>query len=865
MLSEKPNVDPSGNVVEPTASFQRRAIYSDYDSLIAKLLVQLRADQPDLTAADIPPSLEEIQGSLRDNEVVIGAPPLVGGLMGHLCISRTMVRFVTSTEDLPRFSRDIRILEAALSSENQPSEEADREYPIGAARHLYDTLLKPVDGCFHPGDSVVWVGAGPGTVPLAALLSQGTVAELQSKRLAEWPWFVSEASISQVSTLSTLVALRRGRRASVEDATAQFLGIGDPDFSGLPDSANEVAQLALRGAVGIGNLSVLPELPDTRTEIVSISTLFPGRKTLLLGNQATEGDLRRLPLERYAYLEFATHGLVRQDISGLTEPALALSPVSSVDSFDDGLLTASEIADLPLNAKFVALSACNTGVLDTSKFASEVPGLAAAFEVAGVPATLGTLWPVDSDASRQIVQDTFRRVIGDRVGPAVALAEAQRQYLRHSTSIAHEHPRFWAPFAIFGDGTAPTGESIESSPVQIGAVRLLTDTGGEVFSLTDDGAGSLFLRAIGDIRSGPRHASLTIGLRKDFSVKWAKEDPVVGSSPVATRVDGGHIVAGYRGDGDTPSVATIQFMDDSGQIQQEWNVARPSEDMLPMSGLRVGSRGALIAIYQHVRNPDANGTWPSSHVVIVEVQVGQPLRVRTDLEVGTDVLSFVGLQWLGNDVLVVTADSNSLRLPKLYLNDYHQMMPCGLEPHSSIAVLQHGTLSKIWSQDLPDVQFANTLRAGDGSVRIVGSEVVGCGDGTRIGLWNISNDRVLTKVFLDQTPRESQARGLLQKPDGSMLLLGRSRRTTDVDSLEERDPQKVIANTSRRMNVSFSSRHIDDAVIISLDRSLNVKSRVTLRAGSDLSMAGAISLDDDTWLYGALGNQAAIMQVTGLH
>jgi CHAT domain-containing protein len=452
MLSAKLNVDPNGNVVNPNASFQRRAIYSDYDSLISNLLARLHADQPDLSAADTPPSLEQIQGSLRDDEVVIGAPPLIGGLMGHLCIRRTMIRFVTSTEDLPSLWRDIRILEAALSSQNQPSEEVDRQYPIAAARRLYDTFLKPAEGCFQPGDAVVWVGAGPDSVPLAALLTGGTTAELRSKRLAEWPWFVLEASVSQVSTLSTLVALRRGRHTDGEDGVADFLGVGDPKFSGLPDSAGEVAQVALRGAVGIGSISALPELPDTRAEVSGAAALFPGHQTLLLGDQATEGDLRRLPLERYAYLEFATHGLVRQDISGLTEPALALTPVSTIDSFDDGLLTASEIADLPLHARFVALSACNTGLLDTAKFASEVPGLAAAFEIAGVTATLGTLWPVESDASRQIVPETFRRIVSAQVGPAVALADSQRQYLQHPPSIAHEHPRFWAPFVIFGDG-----------------------------------------------------------------------------------------------------------------------------------------------------------------------------------------------------------------------------------------------------------------------------------------------------------------------------------------------------------------------------------------------------------------------------
>ena len=226
----------------------------------------------------------------------------------------------------------------------------------------------------------------------------------------------------------------------------------------------------MRGAVGAGTLAALPRLPDTRVEISATAALFADGQEQLLGEAATEGALRRLPLERFTYIEFATHGLVRQDISGLSEAALALTPTTPADSFNDGLLTASEIADLPLKARFVALSACNTGVLDFTRFASEVPGLSAAFQVAGVPATLGTLWPVESDASRRIVQDTFRNLISDRDGPAVALAKSQRKYLANPPSIAHEHPRFWAPFVVFGDGTTPSENRVPSDSAQIGPV-----------------------------------------------------------------------------------------------------------------------------------------------------------------------------------------------------------------------------------------------------------------------------------------------------------------------------------------------------------------------------------------------------------
>jgi hypothetical protein len=860
VVSTKPTISPDGKIIQPQVQFNRRNIYTDYGKLIRQISARILKDQPDLLAAHAPPTLEQIQSGLRDNEVVVGVPLLLGNVMGHICIRKDMVRFTTTADDLLLLSRDIRILEASLTSQNEPSPELDRQYPITAARRVYDTLLAPAAGCFRPGDSIVWVGIGPDTVPLAALLMTGTSEELKDQSLASWPWVAKNFEISQVATLSTLVALRRKSETFVADRKPEFLGVGDPLFSGAPNAGRDIAQFAMRGSVGAGSLEALPQLPDTRTEISGTAALFNGREKQLLGDQATEGDVRRLPLERFTYIEFATHGLVRQDISGLTEPALALTPTTNSDSFNDGLLTASEIADLPLKARFVALSACNTGLLDFTKFASEVPGLSAAFQVAGVPATLATLWPVESNASKRIVEETFRNLIANRVGPASALALSQRKYLANPPSVAHEHPRFWAPFIIIGDGTTPSEGHAAPESAQIGDVRLLTSSGGEVSSIIEGRPGELILRGMGNVKISVRHSGMTMKLRKDLSEVWTQEDPLIANSRVALHVDGGSLLGGFRGGGVIPSVATIQFMDNGGKIRQEWEITRPSGDTYSAGALRVGPQAALIAIVLHARNADANLPWPLDRIVIVEVRVGQPLRIKAEIETITRFNpSFVELESLGDDVLVVVAAPNGDGLPKSHIDDFHQQTSCGLDAHSSLTLLNGRTFSKIWAEQIPDIQFVRSFSHGNELVRLVGSVRPGCEEGTRIGLWEINKERTFTNLFTDKNPRDSQALGVFQKPDGSLLLIGKSNRTTDVDSYAERDVQGIIYKGARNW-VSFSTRHIDDAVIISLDRSLNEQTRETLRAGSDLWVNGAVSVGSDIWLYGALGNQAALMQ-----
>lgn len=122
---------------------------------------------------------------------------------------------------------------------------------------------------------------------------------------------------------------------------------------------------------------------------------------------------------------------------------------------DAGLLTASEIADMNLHASFVALSACNTANFDFDRIAQDLPALASAFAVSGVPATLGTLWPVDSRTGQAVVADVFARLRETAAGPADALARAQRAFLAAPPGRAYLHPRFWAPFVGGPGGHLP--------------------------------------------------------------------------------------------------------------------------------------------------------------------------------------------------------------------------------------------------------------------------------------------------------------------------------------------------------------------------------------------------------------------------
>ena len=63
-------------------------------------------------------------------------------------------------------------------------------------------------------------------------------------------------------------------------------------------------------------------------------------------------------------MDFATHGLLSNEVKGINEPGLVFTPPANPSAEDDGVLTASEAAQLNLSADWVILSACNTAGAD---------------------------------------------------------------------------------------------------------------------------------------------------------------------------------------------------------------------------------------------------------------------------------------------------------------------------------------------------------------------------------------------------------------------------------------------------------------------------------------------------------------------
>ena len=115
----------------------------------------------------------------------------------------------------------------------------------------------------------------------------------------------------------------------------------------------------------------------------------------------------------------------------------------------DGLLTASEIAQLELDADLVILSACNTAA-GKEVGARGLSGLAKSFFYAGARSLLVSHWPVESNAAAQLTTGMFERI---KENPLMGKAKAlQKSMMKLASDPKTAHPFFWAPFVVVGEG-----------------------------------------------------------------------------------------------------------------------------------------------------------------------------------------------------------------------------------------------------------------------------------------------------------------------------------------------------------------------------------------------------------------------------
>jgi CHAT domain-containing protein len=336
-------------------------------------------------------------------------------------------------------------------------------FDIAEASELYRAVFAPAKPLLEGvGHVMVAPDGALQSLPLGVLvtsLPENGVSDYRDYRKVAW--LAKEFAITTLPTVSSLRALRKFAKAT--KASDPFTGFGNPSLSGSEGDARgvEVASLFRGTIANVDEVRKLQSLPGTAAELRQIADYLGGKeKNIYLRDRATETMVKEIALDQSKVLAFATHGLISGQLEDLSEPALVLTPPTRGTEADDGLLTASEIAQLKLDANLVILSACNTASADKPG-AEGLSGLAKAFFYAGARSLLVSHWPVASSAATKLTTGMFNALKAD---PGIGRSEAlRRSMMALAKNQKYAHPLLWAPFVVVGEGGA--GHAIESVPL----------------------------------------------------------------------------------------------------------------------------------------------------------------------------------------------------------------------------------------------------------------------------------------------------------------------------------------------------------------------------------------------------------------
>lgn len=348
-------------------------------------------------------------------------------------------------------------------------------FQIALAHELYRELLGPVEAVVSGKRVLLTNVSGPLTsLPLSLLV---TSPPSPGQDLSQVSWLADRYALAELPSVSSLRALRClliARRADAHpgcETTAEssnyrrakssgliLVGFGAPVLGGkLPDGSAAPpapADVMTRAGAVPSKLRALSELPQAKAELDSLARQFGARAAVATGAEATESAVRSSKaMSNVPFVVFSTHGLLATEIGENTEPGLVFTPPpsDSATAADDGLLTASEAAQLRLAADLVVLSACNTAAPSGKPGAEGLSGLARAFFFAGARSMLVSHWAVSDEATSKLMQNTFAELQErDFRGRALALQKAMQQ-LRIAENGRFADPRYWAPFTLVGE------------------------------------------------------------------------------------------------------------------------------------------------------------------------------------------------------------------------------------------------------------------------------------------------------------------------------------------------------------------------------------------------------------------------------
>jgi tetratricopeptide (TPR) repeat protein len=337
----------------------------------------------------------------------------------------------------------------------------------GIDNKLYQLIWQPLDSVLQNINTVYVSPSG-----LLNRISFGAITAPSNKKLLE------QYQIHIMNNTRAIAELKPNL-----PAIASIALLGDIDYDNEPSTIHnnnsEIATIddstlvTLRNNMG----SKWQYLFGTKKEIESVKLITIGSNiniTLYGGSNASEDLVKAMGTGKQTVpniIHFATHGFAMPNpqvkntkrefdfsddknkfkyaIDPLSRTGIILSGANKVwttnNTFankEDGILTASEIADLNLsNCQLAVLSACETGLGDVQG-SEGVYGLQRAFKMAGVRYIINSLWQIPDAETSEFMQLFYTNYLQNKMEIHKAFTETQL-----AMSVKYE-PYKWAAFVL---------------------------------------------------------------------------------------------------------------------------------------------------------------------------------------------------------------------------------------------------------------------------------------------------------------------------------------------------------------------------------------------------------------------------------
>ncbi len=395
------------------------------------------------------PKLSEVQGVLKNNEAVLSA--LVGRDHVYLWLIRNDRYFLHKLNETPKQISEL-IKEIRLVSDNS---RADQPINAELLHRMYTLMFAEFEENLNDVDNLIFIPHKSfDGLPISTLLTlkpSEPMIELSVLRQAKLPWLIRKYVISIMPSVASVVFLKNHDFQNIADKP--FLGIGNPNFDGglnIPTiSADAGSDNSQKGVVNYP----VNSLPETETELRELGQLLGANmdEDLLLGNLASEENIKEYDFTSYRVIAFATHGLLANELPGTSEPSLLLSTPKNQSDQEDGILFSSEIAELKLNAELVILSACNTAASNGQPGAEGLSGLTNAFFFAGARQLIVTHWQIPSVPAVEISVGMVTHKVDDpNTDWPTALQKSILDVIDTKGPDFYAHPLVWGAHMMVG-------------------------------------------------------------------------------------------------------------------------------------------------------------------------------------------------------------------------------------------------------------------------------------------------------------------------------------------------------------------------------------------------------------------------------